>query len=139
MGREAQEQGKSQGKRRTMRSPRNGAECRLLQKGETANREGGSLTVRARAALAKVLDDPVLERAFKRLATIAAGEGEKASKDCDAVQALRLMSDVTGLRLPDGETRPLDIRITFRNRESGDAAPLELASGEAGNEGGVEL
>lgn len=119
-----------------MRSPRSGAECRLLQKGETANPGGCSVKVRARKALEKILDDPVLERAFKRLAGIAA---DKDHKDADAVQALRLVADVTGLRVPESEQHTVKIEIGFRQRSSGDAAELEVTPKETTGGEGVEL
>lgn len=122
------------------RSPLSGAAIQTpnatsFQPGQSGNPAGQSLKVRARAALARVLDDPSLDAAIKRLSVIAA----ESEDDGHAVAAMRLVSDVTGLRDSDEDRRQVDVRIRFETRASGDAAELEVAKPDAAAEKGIEL
>ncbi len=127
--------------RKRIRSPRSGAEIETpnatsFQPGKSGNPEGSSRRVRTRQAFESVFDTPTLVASFQRLAGIVAG---KTSKDGDAVQGLRLLADVEALREPESDARPVDVRITFRNRSSGAEAEIEVTGGDGAKEGGVEL
>jgi hypothetical protein len=113
-----------------MKSPLNGTEVRLLNKGETANPRGGSLKARARAALAASLGDPDLKAAFTRLARIAAD----AEDDNDAVAAIRLITDVTGLKVADIEKVVVENSVTLLDRRDGTpVSPMRASATAKGN------
>ncbi len=122
------EQSKRQSKR-VARSPRSGAEIpcgkdnpHAWKEGESGNPEGSSAKQRAKAALEKVAKSPRLEAMLDRLFEIASG-GE--SKDCDAIQAGRLASQLVGLAAGDQEGAAVTLRheVVFVDRPDEDAHP----------------
>lgn len=132
------EQSKRESKR-VARSPRSGAEIpcgkdnpHAFKPGESGNPEGSSAKQRAKAALEKVAKSPRLEAMLDRLFEIASGDGKGRSKDTDAIQAARLASQLVGLAGGDQDALPVDVRISFRRRASGDEAELEVEAQEAG-------
>lgn len=107
-----------------MVSPLNGAQAPMLQKGQTANPKGSSLKARARQALARILDDPSLEAAFRRLAKIAA----EADDDSDAVAAIKLIADTAGLKVADVDRVTVQTVIELKDRRNGSKPRPMLAT-----------
>lgn len=116
--------GTRKGKKTHITSPRSGATVKCWAPGETGNPQGSSLKQRARAALAKILDTPNLEAAFKRLAQIA----QDAEDDQDAVAAIRLIADTTGLKIPEEQKLVVENNVTLFDRRDGSTpAPIRAA------------
>jgi hypothetical protein len=133
------EQAKPQAKKR-IRSPRSGAEIETpnatsFKPNQSGNPEGSSAKARAKAALEKVARSPQLEAVLERLFDIAT---RKNSKDSDAIQAGRLVSELTGLR--EDETK-LELAVTttmvFEDRRSGATVKVERVKPKVEVEGGA--
>jgi hypothetical protein len=114
--------------RKRAKSPRNGQELPCgkdhpgsIQPGEVRNPEGSSAKQRAKAALEKVAQGPLLEAMLNRLFSIATGQ----SKDSDAIQAGRLASQLVGLATGDQEGASVTLRheVVFVDRPDEQAHP----------------
>jgi hypothetical protein len=125
---EKAEQGNPQGKRTRIRSPKSGAEVACgkgspgaFKPGESGNPDGSSAKQRAKAALEKVAQGPLLEAMLNRLFSIATGQ----SKDSDAIQAGRLASQLVGLATGDQEGASVTLRheVVFVDRPDEQAHP----------------
>jgi hypothetical protein len=122
--------------RRTVKSPKNGAEIPLLSKGETANPAGSSAKQRYRAALEKALDEKSADEALIYLVKLARGRKGAMPATIAHDKLARLLG---AYEAGDGEgAKPVEVRVTLVSRTDGTEAEIQLAV-ERENAGPVQF
>lgn len=80
--------------------------------------------------MAKVLTDGALEAGFERLADIAAN----ARDDSDAIAAMRLITELAGVKTPEAEKIKVEAKLSLAPRPDGSRPKPMLAAIDVASE-----